>query len=776
MPSMTPQERFQKQMQTKLVNDSAPSSKKQTESFAWQKISEIVGDPFDVYNLPLSKLYQMRRDPMIAFALQYTKVPLVRAPWYIECERPDIATFVDRCLREIYARFIFQYCNALDFGFQAIVKRFELKEIDWTYIDKETNEVVDVWKDKDVKALTWRPFVALKPEHVEPKWNDNGDFDGIKYTASNNLSFLSNTIDNTDKTIPLEQSLWVTNEKDSCHGSMYGFPRVGYSYRYWWTYWYNWALCDRHFEKDADPATIVRHPTDKIVTDDGVEMDPSAVALQIGEDIRSGATVALPSTTITDYEGKPTNNKEWEISYLTGGGNFAVFNDRFKYLDVMKIRSLMVPENSLIEGAGGTSSRNVAAEMGDIFFESQAVLMGEIDDCINRFMIPQLVEHNFPDFKGTCRKITRGFSNADIALSKQLVQLIGQSDPTQLQVDVKEILEQAGVPVISNAAIAAQQSRIEEELKNVMPEDIEPQNGKAGVVDGQYVGTTNNASNKEDSLSLSEKVWKHDKAVDERLDDKEIESIGNAMFDLWEQTYKDIYDGVLNFIKSNKEIKLDENSDKEQQKQEEDGDFLSKIFKVIAIDQTIKVAYKKNAKNLKNVMDIAANKELGKANIEIKWNSERPDAQKWAEQRAAELVTKVSDTVKSEMRTWFANKIGENKSPDQLAEEFAQTFDSYPKWKAARVVRTEVRDAYNAGTLLAAKSENVKKVVVSDASGGRNINTDQDCIDRNGKTVSIDKALKMTDHPNGTLGFLVPPQDLKLSEKIRNVINVGKTV
>jgi len=410
--------------------------------------------------------------------------------------------------------------------------------------------------------------------------------------------------------------------------------------------------------------------------------------------------------------------------------------------------------------------------MGDIFFESQAVLMGEIDDCINRFMIPQLIEHNFPDFKGTCRKVTRGFSNADIALSKQLVQLIGQSDPAQLQVDVKEILEQAGVPVISNAAIAAQQSKIEEELKNVMPEDIAPQDGNAGVKDGQYVGSSNNDKANTDSLSLSEKIWKHDKAVDNRLDDKEIEKIGNNIFNVWKDTYESIYKNILDFIKSKKEIKLDENNNQDNNKNE--NTFLSKLFKVIAIDQTMKVAFKKNAEDIKKVMDVAAKNELGKANIEVKWNSERPDAQKWAQEHAAEMVTNVSNTVRSEMQGWFANKLGENKSPEQLADEFSKTFESYPRWKAARVVRTEIRDAYNAGTLLAAKSENVKKVVVSDASGGRNLNTDQHCIDRNGNTVSIDKALKMTDHPNGTLGFLIPPQDLTLSQKIRNKFSVSK--
>ena len=41
----------------------------------------------------------------------------------------------------------------------------------------------------------------------------------------------------------------------------------------------------------------------------------------------------------------------------------------------MKLRSVWVPEQAFIEGEGGTSSRNVAAQMAEIFIESQALLM-----------------------------------------------------------------------------------------------------------------------------------------------------------------------------------------------------------------------------------------------------------------------------------------------------------------------------------------------------------------------------------------------------------------
>jgi hypothetical protein len=90
---------------------------------------------FDVTKIPLDKLHQMRRDPIIAFALFFIKAQLMKARWVIECEDAQVAAFVDGALREIYASLVTQYLLKLDYGWSAVVKRFTLSKPDWTYID-----------------------------------------------------------------------------------------------------------------------------------------------------------------------------------------------------------------------------------------------------------------------------------------------------------------------------------------------------------------------------------------------------------------------------------------------------------------------------------------------------------------------------------------------------------------------------------------------------------------------------------------------------------------
>lgn len=431
----------------------------------WGELADILGQPFSVTQIPMSKLAQMRRDPLISFGLMFVKVPLIRANWHIESNDPQRAAFVENCLGQIYGRFVLAYTNCFDFGFSPIVKRFEYATPDWTYNDPITGEEKDVWPDKGVKALIWKPFMALDPRKCQPKFNSKGEFAGIDFVPSTTFArgvFNSETGRAAD--IPLDWSLWATNEKDSEFGSLYGYPRTGYAYRYWWSYWYKFGLSDRAFEKWGDPPFVVFHPSDVGVEgDDGEVIDFGAVALETAEQLRSGANVAMPSSIIRGLtDDRSTNLREWDFKQVESTANFAALNESFEYLDVQKLRAVMVPEQSLVEGKGGSSSRNVAAEFGDIFHESQAVVMEEIDDHINRFMIPQLLEANFGPGGPSCKKVTTGFDPHDMETMRNIVQAIANTRGEIPEVDMQRLLNDLGIPLLSHAAIEAKLQKIAE--------------------------------------------------------------------------------------------------------------------------------------------------------------------------------------------------------------------------------------------------------------------------------------------------------------------------
>lgn len=474
--TMTPEDRQNVRQRLLATRDFGPSTRQQSGTrLQFNEQINQLGQGFDATRIPTSKLYQMRRDPMIAFALQFVKVPLIRAPWYIECEDAQIAAFVDKALRRIYGRYVLQHSLCLDFGYQAIVKRFEQAPMEGHYLDPTDTAAPEkpIWDEGTIDPILWKPFTVLPPQDVEPKWTATGEFDGFIYSVEREVSvgFPGQQVSDDSLKVDVLHALWATNERDSVFGSVYGYPRIGYAYRFWWSFWYNWALADRHFEKDADPPMMVRYPDDRVIDSDGETIDHRSLALQIGEDSRSGSTVAMPSDTImSEVDGRPTNTPKWDMKPIEGNpGNFEAFNRRFEYLDIAKLRAIMVPEQAFFEGKGGTSSRNVAGEMGDRFQESQAVLMAEIDEHLNCYVIPQLVAANFPKFAGDVRKITRGFGSEDMELAKQLITLIGQGDPSRLPVNVRDVLVGAGVPVLSPDE---EQADHEKQVQRMMDQQI----------------------------------------------------------------------------------------------------------------------------------------------------------------------------------------------------------------------------------------------------------------------------------------------------------------
>lgn len=774
----------------KRRREQGPNTRQQSAVYvSWDEQLHTLGKPFDATRIPLSKLYQMRRDPMIAFALQFVKVPLIRAPWYIDCQDAQVAAFIDDSLRRVYARIILQYCLALDFGFSAIVKRFQFMQPEGVYLDPEDPDTPEkpIWDEGNVDAIVWKPFVALPPEDVEPKWTAAGDFNGINWVVARDVpsGFLGqyDNSNNNVKNVGVEHALWATNERDSVFGSIWGYPRIGYAYRYWWSYWYNWALADRHFEKDADPPMIARYPDDKGVDDEGNEVDYRSIALSVGEDARSGSTVAMPSTVIQSaVDGKPTAVPEWDLKSLDAVGNFQAFNDRFEYLDIQKLRSIMVPEQAFFEGKGGTSSRNVAAEMGDTFQESQAVLMAEIDDHINRFVIPQLVNVNFPDRDVKATKVTRGFGVEDMELAKQLVQLIGQSDPTKLEVDIREILQQTGVPVLSPEQVKRQKEEAMQELQQQQaaavnsnlqsavdssqqsqPAIVPPGGGQtagsaAVSATGFYIQTPGRIDLSEDhDFVAGLPSTKH-------YEDKGILALTRALRKLWKEQYEAEYEAFADYLSR---VDFADFADDSED---------SRIERILrGFGSRLSSARDRTKDIFKQVVDRAGGLELQRIRMtRDDWSPGRDEVADWIESHGAELVTTVSETTRKELRKFLADELRDDKSLPDIASAIRVHFSDFPDWKADRLARTEIRIAYNQATLLAAQGAGFDRVQALDATKGQDTETDPTCRHRNGRIYNVQDAFaeSATEHPNGTLAWRILSNKNLSIERVEEVPGV----
>lgn len=728
----------------RATQDNAPTSQSATNVVPQASLDQLTSR-FDITKIPLSRLRQMMRDPMVAFALFFIRAQILRARWKIQCSDAQVAAFVDAALREIYPSLVSQYLMKLPFGYQAMVKRFEERpELDWTYADPadEVNPEKLIWDQGAINALIWKPFVSLPPESVEPLWTPTGEFNGIHYKPVATTGVAGQQETDFD----VLHSLWVTNEKESVHGSLWGYPRIGYAYRFWWSFWFNWGLADRHFEKDADPPAIVYYPTNKpdLLDANGNRVSRRTLALQIGDRARSNSTIALPSDLAVSDDGSTKTMREWEIDFAKGGGNFDAFAVRFDQLQVLILRSCMIPEQAFLEGKGGTSSRNVAGELQDAFAMSQIVLMQELDFDINRFVIPQLVAANFPERQVKATKVTRGFDTEDIALAKVIIQGAANKDASSLDLDMGAMVDAVGLPRLSPAAIAKRNAELASAAQQTTPEPVVAEPGKAGVTqEGLYYNPRNVialSTEEEDSRA----TFMAELVAVAALRDPMILSDAQRIRSAWRQSLSFDLAVARNLLHDFKD-KLDM-----------DETFFERFLRRVKSRAHDTASQTRRA--LANVMRRASTAEFEKVGLaDFSWDPTYSEAaSKYLSERADVMADKISKTTRDQVKTYLADLIKRGVPADQMPDLLASHFTLFSGWRADQIVRTEVAGAYNMATLLAAEEAGVKQVQALDAQLGPE-RSDPHCIDRNGRVFTVAQAFEETkkEHPNGTLQWRI---------------------
>jgi hypothetical protein len=390
-----PKEQQKIEKSIKGKKELAPSVAEQSGTFVdWRKIRDELGQPFlGDRPPPLRKLKEMAKDPMLRFGMHYITTPHVRAQYHMDARDKDgpnaqIAGFMDSLWRPIHPSFMMQALLSIRWGNQPMAKRFATGNPGGVYQDTTeqdpAKQMKPVWDEGNVDPIILKTFVPLDPQRCQPLFDDStGEFDGIQYEVpaadrKRNLGFGGAGSNDNFREIDVYHSLWITHNRADEFGSIYGFPRLGLAYRYWWSHWYCWAMIDRAIERMAIPPLIAYHPEGDYEDPD----DPSAtlpyseIALNTAEQLRANAIAAVPSTlAAAGLDERGTQQREWEFKFLeTVNAPIEQMIAFTQYCDVMKLRSIWIPESVLTQGEGGSAQRNIVSQMTETFIESQANL------------------------------------------------------------------------------------------------------------------------------------------------------------------------------------------------------------------------------------------------------------------------------------------------------------------------------------------------------------------------------------------------------------------
>lgn len=749
---------------------------------------ERLGNPFSVRRIPFSVLRDMLTDPMIGFAYYYTKIPLMRASWRINCQDPQIAQAVDEALRPVNARIQNQICGKLGYGYQPMCKRFKLGQLTSTYRDHrkaDPNQDLPVWPS-NTPALLWLEPQVLAPEHCMPRWNDAGEFDGFTYSlvplpnpVQVGITELFGYQSIPGYTVPAEFAVWPVNERDENFGSIYGSPRTKRAYRYWWSYWYRWSLADRIFESSADPVKIVYYPTDVIEAIDPNDPDPTnptalslqAKALELGAQARQGATLAVPGDFMhDDSTGRVTAVRKWAIQYLENKADFAALDRTFTMLDGLKFRAMFLPEEAFVQpGQGQRSARNVATQLSELYQEAAELLADENDDEINKHFIPQFIEANFPERAGIpCTKESLGFGQQDSDMLKQILTLVGQVKGTVLPVDIRKMLDQMGIPLLSQQQQEANEAQIAKEAAAMAPAMAPP--AKVGM-QGQNSGVEQTEQGfsyfrMPDRYDLSTMVGDGFLASLPKIPAYGDPAIRSSMIKLRKlmlDRYQAQVDSFAEHLRQRTTLRLAQQTTEQSDQQQEKPQGLSPEAAAGVASTVVGTwlglhAAHETADSIKDLLSTialrAGQRELKAANLAQ--DSIDPVAiSTWAARRSQFVIGSVDNTLKGEMTTFLTDELQKSADPDTVARAADERFSGTPRTHSDRVVLAEALPAYNYGQLSALHGAGVSQVQAHDASDGRDELTDAECKQRDGEVMTVSQALAEAgeEHPAGTLYF-----------------------
>lgn len=240
----------------------------------------------------------------------------------------------------------------------------------------------------------WMPFekiftvraglltVRLKPLLVDITTiliDGHGNFRGYRQAAAQSATPIN---------IPAEQCLHIAFDQEG--SNHYGTPLLE-NVRAIQTAWDNCnAGAKRYDEKIAGSHFVVHYPPGSSEID-GETVQNADIAAQILTALESSGSLSLPSTTadyVQELAGPGVADLyKWDVKLLSDtSARQPAFGERLKYLDTLKIRGLILPERSMLEGQSGTK-----AEAG-VHIGLAITHMEGIDTTITQAVNEQIVE------------------------------------------------------------------------------------------------------------------------------------------------------------------------------------------------------------------------------------------------------------------------------------------------------------------------------------------------------------------------------------------------
>jgi len=416
-------------------------------SFADMWETAITGRKYNPDDVSLDTYKLMRKDAQLQLGLKVIKFPIKAMKWWVVSDDKDIRKFVEYALKRVWKSVMSNILNALDFGFSACEKVWEIQDIDITRRDGD--KMVTAFKGQ---AVLLKKLKDPDPVTVTIITDDNGDFNGFEQSISGASKV----------TVPAEKSFIFTNEKE--FGNLYGKSLLRYAYDYWYWSTLMYQFLNRYFERRGTPPVLARAPGGRTNLSDGTVVDNLTLVQKAGESLTENSVVALPS--VADDRGI----HKWDINYLKDDQRADMFMRYIEHLNVMKLRALFVPERTVIQDSE-MGAMAVAKTHLSVFLMGLEGLTQDIIDHFNKYLIPQLIKYNFGEGVAEATLETSGLSSESKNLLKQIVVTTIKKGDGNIPLDMIKSLEELDLPIDENWVSTKPKDNKESDVKDEDEDD-----------------------------------------------------------------------------------------------------------------------------------------------------------------------------------------------------------------------------------------------------------------------------------------------------------------
>lgn len=425
----------------------------------WKYLGEFRPD-----DIPLETYDKMRWDGQIQIGMSALKLPIISRTFWIECENEKIKWFVHSIIKPLWRDLLKSCMLAMDYGFAAHEKVWDIKEDFRVTSDTERPEDKI---DFRTSAIIYKKFKSLHPMTIEMKYDDKQNFDGF-YQNKNRPQL--------EVDLPADKCFVYTHNKE--WGNIYGWSRLKAAYPYWYGYWVVKGWHERWLGRRGVPPIVVKHPPGQSqfgLNADGTPAfkDNAEIAREVVGSLTPDSVITMPSTENKDSIG---NKSGWSIELLNDNSTAVPYIEAMDRYDAMKLRAIIVPERAITQDQS-VGSYALAETHVWILMETLKGVISDLEDHINKYIILPLVQANFGDGSPTVRltieEVGRELSNAMFELYRQMI-VTGQAMPS-----IKRMEELLNIPSMDEREKAEYEQKQQEQMGGMMGMGMESQFGGA---------------------------------------------------------------------------------------------------------------------------------------------------------------------------------------------------------------------------------------------------------------------------------------------------------